>query len=130
MVTTTLVEANVKLGESVYDAIRHDGMLGVQGALWWFDPDASEWRYLVVARGYDRRGPRAAYSRLQSILKKAGLLDQLPLVRVVVVSPNHRIPVALRKLIDASQTPPPMHVPLDNVTIPGMHVDAAYIYDI
>lgn len=130
MVTTALVEANVKLGEDVYDAIKHDATLGAKGALWWFDSDASEWRFMIVAEDYDRRGPRAAYSRVHSVLKNAGLLDRLPLVRVVVVPPSHRIPVALRKAIDAAQMPRPIHVSLDDITIPELHVEAAYVYDI
>jgi hypothetical protein len=130
MVTASLVEANVKLGEDVYRALKRDAKLGVRGALWWFDAEASEWRFMIVADDYLRRGPRAAYSRVHSLLSKAGLIDQLPLVRVVVVPPDHTIPAELRKVVDRRLTPPPVNLALDNLTLPGLHVEAAYIYDI
>ncbi|MEX2185732.1 MAG: hypothetical protein WD875_03015 [Pirellulales bacterium] len=129
MVTTTLVEANVKLGEEVYDAIKRDATLGVRAALWWYDVDASEWRYMVAAEDCARRGPRAAYLRVRNLLKRANLLDRLPLAKVVVVRPDDRTLATIKKMFDFSKTPRPMHFALENITIPGLHIEGAFLYD-
>jgi hypothetical protein len=91
MVTQVLVDKDVALGKDVFDLISRDPILRPSAAMWIFDEDAIEWRYLIATEFAATRGPQAAYSRVQSILRRAKLLDVFPFHRCVVVAPNNQL---------------------------------------
>jgi hypothetical protein len=70
-------------------ALWKDEKLKPTALLWLYDEDAQEWRFLVATQEVRKRGPQAAYLRIRGILKKASLLEKLPLRRVVLSDPSN-----------------------------------------
>jgi hypothetical protein len=92
-----LVIEEVMRGQAAMDALRDDPVLKPTAFLWRFDENANEWKFLVATDEVTRSGPRSAYRRIRSILKKKGLLLAMPLRRVVVISPSDNLLRAIKE---------------------------------
>jgi hypothetical protein len=99
MAAPALVETDRTIGLEVARALWKDDRLKPSAALWLYDEDAGEWRFVIATGDVHTRGPRAAYLRMRGILKRAGFLDELPLRRVVLWDPSHPILAALRRIV-------------------------------
>jgi hypothetical protein len=80
-------------------ALWADPVLRPIAAIWLFDDDAHEWRFLIATQDARESGLQAAYLRVRNVLKKHDLLDRLPLRRVVVTDPSNRVVDTLTSLI-------------------------------
>lgn len=127
MATTTLVDADIKLGEQIFEVLRSDKTLDLRAALWWFDIDRGEWCYVVATGDSDKRGPLASYGRIDRLLGKQHLLETLPLRRIAVLSPNNPMLTSLRRAFGANGQVP-KNLMLSNLSIPDLPIDSAYIY--
>ena len=99
MAAPALVESDMQLGKDVYSAISEDKVLKPRAILWLFDDDAHEWRLIISTDDAKSRGPQAAYLRVRSILKKANLLDRIPLNRIVVTTPDNPLLATIGSMI-------------------------------
>ena len=97
MATPELVETDIKVGAEAAAALRDDPILKPKAAMWVYDDGATEWRFLVATADAVHRGPKAAYLRVRSLLKRNGLLKKLPLGRVIVTHPSHPLVTAVGK---------------------------------
>ena len=82
MGTPPLVEADIKDGRRVSDAVRK--AIPVRRAFWAYFVGPEEWRLVIVTSLVDSQGPIAAYDTLQRAIP-AGTL---PLRRVTVLGPS------------------------------------------
>ena len=126
MAAPPLVEVDVKIGEQVAEAIWKDPILRPTGILWYYDEDASRWRLLIASEDARHRGPQAAYLRVRKLIKKAGLLDRLPLERIVVTDPSSFL---LQSVGSEIQTPGNelaglmfVDCTFQNLFVPGLYV--------
>jgi hypothetical protein len=126
VVATVLVGADLAVGETIYHKLKEDTELVLRAAMWWFDLDAGEWRYFVAADYVSQHGPRAAYLRIHNLLSNAQV--PLPLSRIVVVAPDNQRLQILRRTFKFT-APRPMNLTLQNVDIPGLHIEGAHIYN-
>jgi hypothetical protein len=99
MAAPALVEADLNLGRDVYDAIRDDSVLRPSAALWLYDDDAQEWRFLIASEQARKFGPKAAYSRVHALLKRAGLLGRMPVRRIAVTTPDDPVLAAIETAV-------------------------------
>jgi hypothetical protein len=88
----------MNVGLEATAAVWKDAKLKPTAAMWLYDDDASEWRFLIATNDAKKRGPQAAYLRVRTIRKKAGLLDRLPLGRVTVADPDNPVLFSIVRL--------------------------------
>lgn len=106
MAATTLVESDIRVGQEAFEALRDDPVLEPTALAWLYFEDPEEWRYLVATQYASTRGPRDAYLRIRSLLKRAALLERLPLRRVVVTTPDSPFLSALDCVTDVTGSEP------------------------
>lgn len=126
MAAPILVDADVNLGMEASKALWEDPALKPSAIMWLYDEDASEWRFLIATEDVRKRGPQAAYLRVRNLLKNAGLLDRLPLRRVVVADPADRLVATVRSAIhtqaDALHGLSFYECTFNNMHVAGMHI--------
>jgi hypothetical protein len=94
--SATLVGTEVDIGGGAQLIERLDAAgFPLVAALWYFNPDASEWRLLLASPRVDEAGPRRAYEEVLTQLD-ALKLPSLSLANVIVRSPNEPLIAALR----------------------------------
>ncbi|MEX2120033.1 MAG: hypothetical protein WD847_10605 [Pirellulales bacterium] len=107
-------------------ALWKDPVLKPTAIFWLYDDDASEWRFVIATEDARRRGPQAAYLRVRNLLKRAGLLDRLPLRRVVVVDPAHPLLTSVAAILSTPGNSLAgmsfYDCVVNNVPIAGMHL--------
>lgn len=118
-----LVEKDISLGSRATDALSSDVDLRLQASFWWLSDDGDR-RLLLATPFYDKMGPYKTYLKIRKTIDRAGLLDELPLSRVLAISPSHSLVSDLRKLLGGSAK----HIGIENVQIGSFHIAGAYIY--
>lgn len=126
MVAPALVDADVQLGRELYEALGKDPVLAPSAAMWLYDEDAHEWRFLIATADAEKRGPQAAYLRVRNVLKKNGLLQRLPFQRFVVVAPSEPVITSMARFVSVgADAEPDLYDCLFNgIRVPGAHVYA------
>jgi hypothetical protein len=104
-----------------------DPVLKPSAIFWLFDSDADEWRFVVASADARTRGPQAAYLRIRNLLKHAGLLDKLPLRRVVVIDPANPMLATMQGCI-ATPGDALASAGVYDCVFNGMHVDGMHVY--
>lgn len=90
----------------------------------------TSWRYVIATNDYVKRGPKAAYLRVRSILEKAGLLEEFPLHRVTITQPSDPLIKAIGKLVEVPKrkSGAVSNVMLQDGYFAGVHVACAYVF--
>jgi hypothetical protein len=119
--TTALVDVDIELGKRVTKELDASG-IPVKASLWFYAPEASEWRLIVATPFVDQKGPQKTYSVIQKALKNI----DLPLRKISAVSPNDPL---IRLLRAALRTGPGISgIRFTHNTINNVFVEDAYIY--
>jgi len=124
MVAPFLVEAEMALGREACNALKKDATIDPLLVMWFYDDDASEWRYLIATE-FATKEPLAAYRRVGTILRKARLGDNLPLNKVVVLSPESPLVKQLSQLVYPGDN---SEVSMYNCAIGDLVIHGAVIY--
>jgi hypothetical protein len=93
--------------------------------MWFYDPNASEWWFLVATPMVDTNGPRAAYASIQKVLKKLDPPVDLVFRKISVLSPKAPLIKLLRTAI---RTPGVSGIRFTHNTINNFFIEDAYIY--
>ncbi len=125
MDTATLVEAELAVGGELLEAL-DDEKLPVKAMLWLLFPDEAEWRLLVATSQAYFDGDTEVYERIGRILSDRQLLDRLPLRKIAVVPPEHRLIMLLRRAVKVRIGAPAVH--FTSNTINGIIIHGAYVY--
>lgn len=104
------------IGRHASDVLLRDQNLAPYGLLWLFDDRERDWRFVVATRDVVRNGPRSAYRRIRAALKRAGLLEALPLSRVLAVAPNDQLVQGVATAI-RGMFPEYKRKPIENATL-------------
>ena len=125
MDSTTLVTPDIPVGRRITEAL-DSAAIPLTASLWFFDPDASEWRLIVASPQVDEIGPLKMYGLIQKVLKKLINQIDLPLRKISAVSPNDPL---IRLLRSAVKTGTGISgIRFTHNTINGVFVEDAYIY--
>jgi hypothetical protein len=124
MATAALVSHDIDVGRRIVAALTR-AAIPVSVYLWAFVPQLQEWQFMVATPLVDTKGPRAAYGEVDRALQKEGILDEVPLRRIFLKSPNDRV---LRSLERESKAVPREAFRVVNEQIGADFVEDAYLY--
>jgi len=124
MVKTELVEQDIRNGTLLLRELDAAGFQ-VTAALWFYNEDDEEWRYIIASPSVDRHGPEYAYSFVQNIIKTK-LFDQLTLRRISMISPKNQLVKLLKNAIHIENGDSGLRFTRN--TINGTFIEDAYIY--
>ena len=125
MDTTTLVEKQIANGQALLRALDQENV-PVQAALWWYEPEAEEWRFLLATPLLESKGPREVYRKIQAVLETLPSDQRIPLASISVVGLNDERIKALRMLI---RTGPGIHrIRLSKNAVNNLFIEDAYVY--
>lgn len=124
---TALVEVNIENGKKLVEAL-DKAHFKVYAALWFYLPDTDDWRFMIATPLFDEKGPKEAYTLIQSILKKMPQPFGIALKDVSVVSPKHGLIQLMRSAI--STGPGISGIRFTRNTVNNVFIEDAYIYRI
>lgn len=87
MYKTILVEKLIEDGAKLLKGLDERGV-PVRAAAWFYDPDRSAWKLVIVTSVADSSGPLGAYSQIQVAM--TGLDLSFSLADIIVMSPQSR----------------------------------------
>ncbi len=100
--------------------------VNVDSALWFYFPEEGIWKLLLSFPDVEKKGPKAAYARVQKALSKLGEGPAPPLDDVALAKPNSPL---LRLLKVAIRTGPGISgIRFSNNVVDGQLIPDAYIY--
>lgn len=122
---TELVTRDIDSGRRFTEALLRSD-IPVRGSMWFYEPNASEWWFLVATPMVDTDGPKAAYAAIQRVLKKLDPPTDLNFRKISVVSPKDRL---IKLLLNAIQTSGGVSdIRFRHNTINNIFIEDAYIY--
>jgi len=124
MATAALVSHDIEIGRRIVAALTR-ASVPVTVYLWAFIPQLQEWQFMIATPLVDSKGPRAAYGEVERALQGEGILDEAPLRRIFLKSPNDKV---LKSLEKVSKAVPQEAFRVVNEEIGGNFVEDAYLY--
>jgi len=109
-----LVDIEVDAGQEVIDAIR--SKMRLRGALWYYFPEAEEWRLVLITPLVDQLGSREVYSRILKVIRQSEELQNVLWRRISARSPKDPLIRSLQSVIQNGKE------------INHRYVDGAYVY--
>lgn len=124
MDTRTLVSKDeIELGRNALQVLSGDEKLGILVAMWRYNENLQQLRFTLSSRLYEEKGSHTTYLRIRKALSENGLLEQLPLDRISLISDREPCLTAIRKLYGGS-----FDTELYNIMIDGVEIPDCYIY--
>jgi hypothetical protein len=119
----------MEIGKQIFKVIREDKRLKPRALMWYYDEDAQQWRLLIATDDARKRGPQAAYGRVWTLLKRAGLVDKI-FQRIVVTTPDSPLVKLVGKFITLKAEPggEPGGVSMLDNTLNGVFIPGIYAY--
>lgn len=99
--------------------------LDVRAAFWFYREESEAWRLYIATPLVKEQGPREAYSRILTVLKKDDI-HSIDLSNISAIDPTDGLVTVLSLAIDTG--PGITDVSLNGNSINGVHVRAAHIY--
>lgn len=122
---TELVEKDIDFGRRFTEALDRS-QVPVRGSLWYYDPDASEWWFIVATPLVDMKGPKAAYRAVQKVLRGLDPPADIAFRKISVVSPHVPLVKLIRKAIRTAGGV--SNIRFTHNTINNVFIEDAYIY--
>jgi hypothetical protein len=110
------------MAKNIVEAL-DDAGLAIPAALWFYMADSDQWLFMLATPLVDVRGPKMAYKKVQSALKKIPEESRLTLKDILVVSPNNDLIELLRTAVKTQ-----VGIRFSRNTINNTLIDDAYIY--
>lgn len=124
MVTTALVDKNIKAGEKLIRAL-DKSLLKVKAALWFYNVETDVWRLIIASPLVDEKGPKEAYKIAQVELGKFTPPLDIALDEISMVSNNNDLINLLRKAVHVDGI---SGVRFRRNAIQSTFIEDAYIY--
>jgi outer membrane PBP1 activator LpoA protein len=126
MVEANLTKELIDAGATLVQKLDESG-LAPDAAFWLFSPEDQTWKLLLSEVKLAQKGPKAAYSEIQKLLKTyASEFANLRLDDLVLEKPDARIVELIRKAVRTG--PGVSGIRFKNNVIDGTLIDDAYIY--
>ena len=101
--------------------------LEIVGSFWWFFPESSEWRLVLVTPDIDAKGPRAVYESIQRVLSEnSDEFSMLNLQNISVISASDTVFNMLRSVLKTG--PHISSVRVSRSSFNNIFVEDAFIY--
>jgi hypothetical protein len=130
MVKTVLVESDIEDGRRLLGEMDRPATgttpISVSAALWLYTSESLEWRLLIATPLVEEKGPRAAYSVIQKVLRSLKPPVGLALQNISVVKPSDILIRSLRKAIQIG--PRSNGVRFARNMVGGTYIEDSYIY--
>ncbi|MBI2375832.1 MAG: hypothetical protein HYV07_17700 [Deltaproteobacteria bacterium] len=104
MDSPALVTDQISSGATVLERLE-EAHISVRAALWSYNVEAGEWRYVVATSLADVEGPRALYERIQRALHRSEATKDFPFWRIEVLSPKSELISTLKRLLGKIENP-------------------------
>lgn len=116
-----LVRSDSEIGGLVLNALSRE-RIPVTLCVWSFVPQLEEWQLVIATPWYDTRGPREANDRVLAALTSAGIYQDVPVRRLLVLSPHDPIVQSLTREVGL-KTEGEIHIVQENQNHPtiGRH---------
>ncbi|MGH7222673.1 MAG: hypothetical protein ACRELF_05560, partial [Gemmataceae bacterium] len=124
---TVLVAHDFEEGARLLRALDGAGM-PVVGAMWYYLPEESVWRYLVASLLVDKVGPRETYARIEAVRAGTSPSIDISLVNISAVSPTDPLITELRIFAGTPGRPYIGGVGMRKSAIGNRYVEGSYIY--
>lgn len=125
MAKEALVEKDIREGKKLILALDKQG-LGIDAAMWLYTSEADEWRLLIASPLFEKKGPKEAYTFVQSVLVRLSPAPKISLKNISVVGPSHPLIKLLRLAV---QTGPGISgIRFTGNVVNGTMIEDAYIY--
>lgn len=126
MVKYSLTEEMVSAGESVILCLDRYKLI-ITSALWFYIPDANQWRLVLATPEFRLEGPRRIYKKIQTALTKLKE-PKLQLKDISVIHSDDPLIVLFRTAIRTG--PGISHIIFSGSVINGVPIEGAHIYRI
>ncbi len=127
MVAYPLTDEKIKAGEALLQAC-DTSKVTIEAAFWFYFQDQETWKLMLSAKDINKNGPKSIYNKLQKLLKKNNLKEQLPLSEIALA--KHKAPI-LGLLSSVIKTGPGISgIRFTGNVINGQLIPDAYIYRI
>ncbi len=127
MYAEALTAPDIEFGKELWGVLRGGKTFPVNGALWLFQSESSEWHLLIATQRVDEVGPRKAYEELAEVTKRIPA-DSAQLLRIELISPRLPFYQALRTVFGKTKSVEGAR--LGNTQVGGMYINDAYLYEI
>lgn len=125
MVTNTLTESQIKAGEALIKA-GDASKLPIDAAFWFYFQDQESWKLMLSIKGVEKSGPKSAYNKLQKLITKTNISEQLSLSEIALAKPKAPLLNLLRMAIKTG--PGISGIRFTGNVINGQLIPDAYIY--
>ena len=125
MVASTLTEEQIKAGEALIKA-GDTSDLRIDSAFWFYFQDQETWKLMLSVKGVETTGPKSIYNKLQKLITKTIIAEQLTLSEVALVKPKAPLLSLLRTAIKTG--PGISGIRFTGNVINGQLIPDAYIY--
>lgn len=125
MVTYTLTEEKIKAGEALVRAGDTSNM-PINAAFWFYFQDQETWKLMISVKNINKIGPKSTYNKLQKLITKNKLKEQLPLSEIALTKYKAPILDLLRSAINTG--PGISGIRFTGNVINGQLIPDAYIY--
>ena len=125
MVTYTLTDEKIKAGEALLRACDASKM-SIDAAFWFYFQDQETWKFMLSVKGINKIGPKNIYNKLQKLVIKNNLKEQLPLSEIALTKYKSPILDLLRLAINTG--PGISGIRFTGNVINGQLIPDAYIY--
>ena len=100
--------------------------IAVTGALWFYDSDANDWRFLIATADVRSEGVREAYKKVQAVVTAMPIDNSIPLKDISVVDSDDPVISTLR--VGVRTGAGISHIRFSRNMINGTYIEDAYIY--
>ena len=122
-----LVDRDIKAGEELIGKLDEKGF-PFNAALWYFDPDAEDWRFIIATDLVQTLGPHKTYERLHPYLAPFRDESELTPMNVTAVTPTDDLSRLLASVIQTGPGPGVSHIRFTGNVVNGTFIEDAYIY--
>jgi hypothetical protein len=125
MVSNTLTEEQIKAGEALIKEADASKMK-IEAALWFYFQDQESWKLMLSIKGLEQEGPKSVYNKLQKIIVKAKIKENLTLSEIALAKPKAPLLDLLK--IAVHTRPGISGIRFTGNVINGQLIPDAYIY--
>jgi hypothetical protein len=125
MVTSTLTEKQIEAGKKLVHA-GDTSDLKIDSAMWIFFKDQESWKLLLSIKGIEKTGPKSIYNKLQKLITKTEIGDQISLSEVMLAKPRAPLLELMRVAIKTG--PGISGISFTGNVINGQLIPDSYIY--
>lgn len=90
MVVYTLTDEKIKAGKTLLE-VCDVSKVTINAAFWFYFQDQETWKLMLSVKDINKNGPKSTYDKLQKLIKKNRLKEQLPLSEIALT--KHKAPI-------------------------------------